>query len=549
MTSSSTHLTIVGSVLTIALVFALIPQIAFAVMLPIKLGNTSVMFIDFRDENGSPNEESAGKSTGLLYRWLSDSNTVEGLYGYVDQNKSPNNNRLKRFVLGFESLSNHWSYRINGYIPTKDMKRIEGSGKLYIKGHNVYEEQSGYYERARPGLELSASYTIPYLNNTKAHIKGYTFWSRHASSVTGGSIRVEKQINDHVNLVTSLQHDSIEGWDNYAGIKFNYKFGGVKKMPSDHNIFKKMAVPIQKLDEVPSYRVYKLNYEGKPDKEQPLDFFGKRHDKLIFVDNEAQSVGDGTRENPYNNLEDAEKNSKNRELIYVLYGDGTSNGYGSGFTMKEGQSLVGSGVGLSLRGKTLIAPKMSSKGKPIMTKITNKRGAIVKLANKSSVAGFEFNVRYIGIYGWDIDRVSIFNNMFYSELPNTSDTAIKLANEGNITDTTANIYYNRFHSLGTGIQVLSSGKPESTILKDSLINLNIFQNIFGYTTFPINLRFNAIAKHWLILKANRFSHNIEGLSIYSNKASVGSRIIGNIFNRTYRCAICFKMGSYEEDSR
>ncbi|MCU7915329.1 MAG: inverse autotransporter beta domain-containing protein [Candidatus Thiodiazotropha sp. (ex Gloverina cf. vestifex)] len=531
------------------LIFALIPQIAFAIMLPFKLGNTSVMFVDFQAENGSQAEEDSESRMGVLYRWLSDSHTVEGLYSYIDNNKSPNNNSLKRFVLGYESLSDHWSYRINGYIPTKNMKRIKGSSKLYIKGHSVYEEQSAYYEQARPGLELSASYTLPYLNNAKAHINGYTFWSRYGTPIIGKSVRLEKQIKENVEVFASLRHDSAEGWDNSVGIKLHYNLDGVKKKPSVNSIFKKMAVPIQIQDRVPSYRIYKHNDNDKPDMKKPLKFFGKIHEKMIFVDNQAQPGGDGTREHPYNNLKDAEKNSDKNELIYVLYGDGTSNAYGSSFSMKEGQSLVGSGVGLTMNGQGLIKRKKDSDGKTLRTKLKNNNSKlydVVALDDDTDVHGFSFATSGTGIFGKYVNRVFISNNTFESS-PDYSGGAdgwgIELWTKGKRGPMTANIYDNDFNLPG-GIYVSSKGKPKSPAIADPHVKLDIIRNTFSDKgSQDIKLSFGAKAKHQVNLRLNKFgTTGRTALQLNAFDNSVDMTIIGNIFNTKSRdCALCFSL--------
>jgi hypothetical protein len=69
---------------------------------------------------------------------------------------------------------------------------------------------------------------------------------------------------------------------------------------------------------------------------------------VLFVDNSYDQTGNGTKETPFSSLSSAEKASKEGDLIYVFYGDGTSKGYSEGFTFKNKQKLLGSAASFDL---------------------------------------------------------------------------------------------------------------------------------------------------------------------------------------------------------
>lgn len=88
-------------------------------------------------------------------------------------------------------------------------------------------------------------------------------------------------------------------------------------------------------------------------------------DCVWYVDNTAATGGDGTSDEPFDTLAEAQAAVTADDIVFVYAGDGTSTGYGSGMQLLAGQQLVGEVAGLSVRGTTLV-PATAGK-RPVLT--------------------------------------------------------------------------------------------------------------------------------------------------------------------------------------
>lgn len=101
-------------------------------------------------------------------------------------------------------------------------------------------------------------------------------------------------------------------------------------------------------------------------------------DSLVwFVDNTAAAGGSGQQASPFDNLNDAETASGPGDIIFVHAGSGDT---GDGITLKDGQQLIGEGVGLNACGTTIV---------PAGTRptIVNPTSTVVTLADGNGIAG------------------------------------------------------------------------------------------------------------------------------------------------------------------
>ncbi|MGB0101955.1 MAG: Ig-like domain-containing protein, partial [Nocardioides sp.] len=67
-----------------------------------------------------------------------------------------------------------------------------------------------------------------------------------------------------------------------------------------------------------------------------------------YVDNSAPAGGDGTAAKPFATLAAAETAAGTDDTVFVLAGDGTSTGYGTGFELEPGARLIGEVAGLTV---------------------------------------------------------------------------------------------------------------------------------------------------------------------------------------------------------
>ncbi|MFQ5636761.1 MAG: FlgD immunoglobulin-like domain containing protein [bacterium] len=122
----------------------------------------------------------------------------------------------------------------------------------------------------------------------------------------------------------------------------------------------------------------------------------------FYIVNNTGGNGDGTFLNPFNNLSDAERAAVIGAAIFIYAGNGEYNG---GFAMKDGQRLLGEGVGLTYGGQVVVPPGK----RPV---ITNSTGNGIDLANDIYVAGLDIvDPLGSGIYGIGVGGFNSFGDI------------------------------------------------------------------------------------------------------------------------------------------
>lgn len=106
-----------------------------------------------------------------------------------------------------------------------------------------------------------------------------------------------------------------------------------------------------------------------------------------YVDNDAAGPGTGTSSDPFNTLAAAEAASSDNQTIFVFKGDGTSNGYSGGVTLKANQQLIGEARGFWI-GNTEVVSVHIPANRPLLT---NTAGDVITLASGSGVAGLDID--------------------------------------------------------------------------------------------------------------------------------------------------------------
>ena len=130
---------------------------------------------------------------------------------------------------------------------------------------------------------------------------------------------------------------------------------------------------------------------AKDENENPLRF--------LFVNNLSGS--DGTFEDPFPTLAEAQAQSQSGDFIYVFPGDGTTQGMNSGFIMQPRQTLAGSGTALPVATSEgmIIVPSLT----PTNPTLTNPMGDGVTLANHCAISGI--NVAQASENGFHYDAI------------------------------------------------------------------------------------------------------------------------------------------------
>ena len=162
-------------------------------------------------------------------------------------------------------------------------------------------------------------------------------------------------MSDHIRLGYEYSHDNIRNTNHFFDVRLRIPLQQ-EKYTRPKGIYRYMQEPIVRdIDVVTNPKAQASKTEKNKN--------GKT-EQYIFVDNSLTANGDGTPNNPYNNLIDAQtalSNGNTSKTIYVRQGNGTASNMNTGITMDfAGARLVGSGVDLETRAGVFIEAATTS---------------------------------------------------------------------------------------------------------------------------------------------------------------------------------------------
>lgn len=324
-------------------------------------------------------------NTGLGVRWLPDCDDV--IYGFNANFdfREANHMSLKQIGLGLEAFTADWDFHLNGYIPLGQTKRGYHSGFDKFQEHTAFVFKK--YEIGLFGFDALAGYTF-YRDcnfNLQAQAGGYFFHGKFSKNAGGGLIRARASVWDYVMLEGQVSYDSLFRWNGQGELSLSLPLGKVmKRYPRQISccddylaLEKRLVERPDRFEIIPATTHKKTSRARDRVTGEVLNF--------VFVDNTSSSLG--TYESPYPTLAQAEANSKAGDVIYVFPGDGTSKGYDAGITLKDRQSLVGSGAPFEVQsqfGSQMIPAQTAAK--PILTHPTS---TVIMLAKDNTLSGVD----------------------------------------------------------------------------------------------------------------------------------------------------------------
>ena len=132
---------------------------------------------------------------------------VYGLYGFYDYQKSLNDHIYHRFNVGFELMAEKWLLRTNFYLyPNSNAHKIRDISSTTT---SLVAE----VEQAYSGAEVEWGHELGLKG-----LNGYAAYYNYGNKIIGAKLRLEYQINTHVALMASTQHDAARGHLTSAGI-------------------------------------------------------------------------------------------------------------------------------------------------------------------------------------------------------------------------------------------------------------------------------------------------------------------------------------------
>jgi hypothetical protein len=250
------------------------------------------------------------------FRQLTQSLGILGAYVFGDYNRSPNGNSFAFISPGVERLGEVVDFSANLYIPTSNENeavssvfgQTPGVDQMLFSGHSQYDILYNTFESTGIGADAEIGFRIPMVNNPKIYVGGYYFNLDDASegNLQGITARLEAPVTDRLMMVVSDSYDSVEGNTVKAGIQFD--FGGRRNSKSfNGDLMNRMIDPVHR---------NLVATAGPSDTAQPIPETTTQtkvitNDHIAFFDQRNTQTGDGTYENPFQQMNQGNVNAAN----------------------------------------------------------------------------------------------------------------------------------------------------------------------------------------------------------------------------------------------
>ena len=364
-------------------------------MMAVPFNYQNIPFIDLRYHVF--NRGRSAMNAGLGYRFNADG-VLFGVNGYYDA-RWTTGQTFSQFGAGMEILSRFLDFRANGYFPVKFAKDV-----VEAKFDSFFEHSLGIELKERLALtggnaELGAY--IGRLGQIKMYLAGgsYYFKRQQCNTKMGVTGRLRFSWLDNIWAQFSVQHDDLYKTNYQGTVSFSWPFWP-KPRTQHWNFFPNfealMVQPVERNEIIVLCDINRLTAA----KDKNGDIF------IWFVDN--TSTSDGTFEDPFPTLVQAQNASSPGQYIYVFPGDGTTTGMESGITLKSEQFFYGAGVEQvfpTTAGPVKVPAQASST--PNITN-TYPGGDGVTLANRNVIRGFNIvSPTSNGIFGANVGTTVI----------------------------------------------------------------------------------------------------------------------------------------------
>lgn len=363
-------------------------------------------FIDVRYLILDKGKQGANLGAGLGYQFREENRL--SAYAYFDLTDSRTSYLFNQVMGGLsythplrvsgKNLGEMTCY-LNGYFPLKSKERVSSPSFAGFTGYNFLLKQTDRY--ALTGTNLEIGYLSNSWNNWNMYVAASPYYFKRADiHGFGGFGKLRLVYNDLISAEVLVSSDRVFGTNVSGTIGIRIPLGkkGMKAVKSRSCRLHKSR-PVERFEPVILKKESK-KFIAKDGSGAPLNF--------VFVNNLSGS--DGTFEDPFATLLDAQNNSGMGDIVYVFSGDGTTKGMDQGFTMQEYQTLAGSGASLSvLTDKGVIVIPAHSNNGPIITNDTVDGDGITLISN-CKVSGI--TVEETKRHGFSYDGTEIFRGTF-----------------------------------------------------------------------------------------------------------------------------------------
>lgn len=269
-------------------------------LMPLYQSSQKMFYADIQFQES--NTDAGVLSAGSGYRTQTQSNGIVGAYLFYDRERSASEAYYNVISPGVEYLTPRWQYRFNYYLPfaRKTYQLQEGwadtmgnSQLAQFSGHSEYDQMQYNYESTSYGADFTVGYRFQADDRFQINLSPYAFDQTESNAILGANAQINFYSNDHTTLFVGDGYDNVNHNRIFVGISFT--FGGHN---NDNSLDNLMQSPV--------YRNLDTNTTANG---LPVDDYTKygpqelEADNIYFVNNTSSMNGDGTYENPYNNID------------------------------------------------------------------------------------------------------------------------------------------------------------------------------------------------------------------------------------------------------
>lgn len=265
---------------------------------------------------------------------------------------------------GLEALSKKIDVRFNGYFPVADTQRRGPARIDHVAGNEIIVSRrySASYSAIQLEMGLPIRGFFEPVDLYLAFGPYYLFRKRvhefNFGNSAGGELRANIRILDGLDIGGHFAYDRLFHGTYNGYVRLSFPFGPAtmkykkrrwKEKFTGHACLdlastqRLLIQDVERHEIIPMKQKKRVSVGRDPATNRPIF--------VVVVDNAMPWSGKGTFESPYNSLSLAEKNSRSGQTIYLM----ASNEYLENISLKEGQSLHGSGVDLSIEDTVLKA--------------------------------------------------------------------------------------------------------------------------------------------------------------------------------------------------
>lgn len=355
----------------------------------------ALFFVDVRAHRFTNGKFAANGGLGVRYPYL-NTNFAYGANFFYDYRRN-NEKNLSQLGVGLEVLGRIWKFRTNGYFPIGTRNYDKETSFKRFKGHHL--ELKEKYKRTLFGIDAEAEARLYSSKNITAFLATgpYYYQGKDSRNAFGGKARLGGTFFNIGNLTAIASYDGLFGFNFQGEIGVSFQLGKKRRILKNNSLRPQtqdcrfagemvdtLNQPVQR-NEIIVIADQKRTLTAKnPITGEPLFF--------IHVNNLASPLGGGTFESPYSTLLTAQNNSQAGDIIYVNAGDRSFIGMDQGFTFKDRQQLLGSGIiqTVSTNKGVIDIPALTPGIHPTITNL-NALGNGVDLANNNVLSGFNIS--------------------------------------------------------------------------------------------------------------------------------------------------------------